>query len=213
MLKMKLFVCNMFGENTYLIWDDETKDTAIIDPGMINDSEQATVSDFIKENNLALTKIINTHMHLDHSFGIDYIKSKYQVPLYAGAKDEPLALHANQQGVRFGINLPKNPITINHKLYDGDNVSIGNEKVTILETPGHSKGSIAIYYKLGGWVLVGDTLFQGSIGRTDLDGGSLNELIKSIQGKLFSLPADTIVLPGHGGSTTIDDEKLYNPYL
>jgi glyoxylase-like metal-dependent hydrolase (beta-lactamase superfamily II) len=203
----------MFGENTYLIWDDETKDTAIIDPGMINDSEQATVSDFIKENNLALTKIINTHMHLDHSFGIDYIKSKYQVPLYAGAKDEPLALHANQQGVRFGINLPKNPITINHKLYDGDNVSIGNEKVTILETPGHSKGSIAIYYKLGGWVLVGDTLFQGSIGRTDLDGGSLNELIKSIQDKLFFLPADTIVLPGHGGTTTIDDEKLYNPYL
>jgi glyoxylase-like metal-dependent hydrolase (beta-lactamase superfamily II) len=203
----------MFGENTYLIWDDETKDTAIIDPGMINDNEQATVSDFIKENNLALTKIINTHMHLDHSFGIDYIKSKYQVPLYAGAKDEPLALHANQQGVRFGINLPKNPIAINHKLYDGDNVSIGNEKVTILETPGHSKGSIAIYYKLGGWVLVGDTLFQGSIGRTDLDGGSLNELIKSIQDKLFSLPADTIVLPGHGGTTTIDDEKLYNPYL
>jgi glyoxylase-like metal-dependent hydrolase (beta-lactamase superfamily II) len=203
----------MFGENTYLIWDDETKDTAIIDPGMINDSEQATVSDFIKENNLALTKIINTHMHLDHSFGVDYIKSKYQVPLYAGAKDEPLALHANQQGVRFGINLPKNSITINHKLYDGENVSIGNEKVTILETPGHSKGSIAIYYKLGGWVLVGDTLFQGSIGRTDLDGGSLNELIKSIQDKLFSLPADTIVLPGHGGTTTIDDEKLYNPYL
>lgn len=212
MLKIRQFVFSDFGVNTYLLIEEDTLETAIVDPAMLDTEEQRRFDDYIKDNNLKVTQIINTHLHLDHCFGMDYAKSAYGVPLKAHPADAPVAAMMQQQYSMFGIRKPAPKVVIDVNLSDGDAIDIGHSKVRVIHVPGHSPGGIALYYKEGNVVLVGDSLFRRSIGRTDLY-GSQEQLVKAIREKLFTLPDSTLVLSGHGPSTTIGEEKRENPYV
>lgn len=212
-MKINRFTFNMFGVNSYILWDDTTKDAAIIDPGMINQNEQNLVDNFIQSNKLNLTHLINTHMHIDHSFGIKYISKKYGLKLECNTNDQFLAKHLKEQAQMFGLPITIEDLKIETNLTDGDTILLGNEILNILQVPGHSPGSIVIYAPESSFIISGDVLFNRSIGRTDLPGGDYNQLINAITNKLMILPKDTIVYPGHGPETSIADELNKNPYI
>lgn len=212
-MKVSRFVFNMFGVNTYIIWDSESREAAIIDPGMINDDERRAIDSFIATNDLRPTHLINTHSHLDHIFGNTYIKDKYGLGIEANKADEFLALTLSEQAARFGLPMPLTSQSIDTELKDGDVIRIGNERIEILSVPGHSPGSIALYCPESGFVITGDAIFPGSIGRTDLPQGDFPTLIDSIKRKLLTLPDSTVILSGHGGETTVGNEKRSNPYV
>ena len=212
-MKVSRFSFNMFGVNTYILWDDISKEAIIVDPGMINDSEINVIDEFITKNNLSLTHLINTHMHIDHAFGVSYIKDKYHIKLECNSNDQFLAQRLKDQATMFGLPISIEDLQIEVDLKNGDELNIGNEKLIILQVPGHSPGSIVLHAPQSSFIISGDVLFNSSIGRTDLPGGSHSQLISSINNKLMTLPEDTIVYPGHGPETTIGQEKQINPYL
>lgn len=213
MLKVKAFIFNPFGETTYVVYNPATLDAIVVDPGMGDASENAEFDSFIEEKKLKITGIVNTHMHLDHCFGANYVKDKYGVPVNAHVADAFLGSNIDDQARKFGIRLKGRDVMIDAPLADGDSIAIGDDRLAVIHTPGHSPGGICLYSADGKFLLAGDTLFQGSIGRTDLPGGNHAQLLNSIRTRLFTLPDDTIVLPGHGPATTIGDEKLHNPYF
>lgn len=212
-MKINRFTFNMFGVNTYILWDDSSKDAAIIDPGMINQNEQNLVDNFIQSNKLNLTHLINTHMHIDHSFGIKHISKKYGLSLECNSMDQFLAERLKEQAQMFGLPITIDDLKIGVNLTDGDIIQLGNEHLNIIQVPGHSPGSIVIYAPESSFIISGDVLFNKSIGRTDLPGGDYNQLINAITKKLMILPTDTIVYPGHGPETTIAEELNNNPYI
>ncbi len=212
-MKVAIFQFSLFGINTYLVYDPETLCCAVIDPGMINEAEEKAMSDFISKHQLKLTNIINTHLHIDHVAGNHFLRLKYDVPVKAHLLDEPLGHRISQQAAMFGMheNIPN--VEITEYLKAGDEIKIGNGTLKVIPVPGHSQGSIALYDEKDKFVIVGDALFQGSIGRTDLPGGNYKQLLESIRTNLFTLPDETTVFPGHGPSTTIGEEKRSNPFL
>lgn len=212
-MKIKQFQFNMFGVNTYVVWDPATGDAAVVDPGMISPDEQSEIDKFIHANGLKVRHLINTHLHLDHTFGNDYIEYRYKVPTLANGDDAFLGEQRQGQARMFGIRAEMPPLKIGHRLVDGDHLHLGKEELDIIAVPGHSPGSIAIYAPESKFVITGDALFQGSIGRTDLAGGNHAQLIASIRNRLLTLPPDTKVYPGHGPSTTIGAEEQSNPFL
>lgn len=212
-MKVSRFVFNMFGINTYVMWDPESREAAIVDPGMIDEREREALDSFIERNNLKVTQLINTHAHLDHIFGNAYIKDKYGLKIQGEPSDTFLAETLPEQAARFGLRIPLQPSGIEVALHDGDSFRLGDEMVEVIGVPGHSPGSIALYCPLSGFVITGDALFQGSIGRTDLPRGDYDTLVRSIREKLLTLPDDTVVLPGHGGETTVAHEKKTNPFI
>lgn len=212
-MKVAIFQFSMFGINTYVVYDQESKCCAVIDPGMSSEEEEKAMDLFIKKNELKVTHIINTHLHIDHVVGDAYMKELYAAPIYAHKDDEDLGQRIRHQAEMFGIRKPINDIEISEYLNDGDTIKIGDGELLVISVPGHSRGSIALYDKKDGFVIVGDALFNGSIGRTDLPGGNYAQLIDSIKNKLLALPDDTIVYPGHGPATTIGREKRSNPFL
>ncbi len=203
----------MFGINTYLVWNPATGEAAVIDPGMINDREQAAIDRFISDNGLVVRNLINTHMHVDHIFGDLYIKEKYGVDIAASPADSFLGERAAMQCRMFGLPDDMASVKIDRELKDGDKIDIGGETVDILSVPGHSPGSLVLYFPESKWTITGDVLFRRSIGRTDLVAGNHSQLIDGITTKLFALPDDTTVYPGHGDPTTIGEEKRENPFL
>lgn len=213
MLKVKQFVFNMFGENTYVVSDSDTGEAAVIDPGMFTDSECKEFDDYISRSNLTVVEIVNTHLHLDHCFGDNYVRDKYGVKVAANVEDAPLGANLASQISRFGVRGDFPGVSIDVDLKDGDIVKIGSGELHVITTPGHSPGGICLYCPQGGFLLSGDTLFRSGIGRTDLEGGNGRQLLSSIREKLFKLPDDTKVLPGHDRFTTIGDEKRSNPYV
>lgn len=152
-------------------------------------------------------------MHIDHSFGVAYIKNKYGLTLMGNMNDQFLAERLTQQANMFGLPISVMDLVIEKELKDGDKLKIGEEDVIVKQVPGHSPGSIVIYAIDSNFIISGDVLFQRSIGRTDLPGGNYKQLIDAINCTLMTLPDDTIVYPGHGFETTIKDEKQHNPYL
>lgn len=212
-MKIVVFQFSLFGINTYLVYDPESLECVIIDPGMSTPEEEEAISRFIEKNNLKLTHIINTHLHIDHVAGIAFLKKKYGAPLLAHHGDSSLGEQINFQARMFGLNLNLNSIEISQFVEDGDIIKIGKGQMEVISVPGHSKGSIALYDKEDKFLISGDALFNGSIGRTDLPGGDYKELIDNISSRLFSLPDDIIVYPGHGPSTTIGKEKRTNPFF
>lgn len=204
----------MFGELTYVLVDEGTRQCAIVDAGMVQREEEDAVAAFIADNQLTLTQLINTHLHMDHCFGVNYLKDKYGVKLAANPGDQPLGANFASQLTRFGINPAghKN-VEIDIPLHTGDIITIGDSQLEVIEVPGHTPGGIALYCKAQKFVLVGDSLFAGSIGRTDLPGGDHATLIRAIERGLMTLPDDTTVLSGHGQPTTIGQERRSNPYL
>lgn len=211
MLKVKQFEFNMFGENTYVVYDTDTLEAAVVDPGMLSAEDRKTFDDYITLKNLKLIQIINTHMHLDHCFGANYIRDKYGVKVAANSGDAKLGRELDMQFHAFGGRGELCGVDIDINLVDGDSVEIGRGRLLVIQTPGHSPGGICFYCPEAKFVLTGDTLFHRSIGRTDLEGGNSQQLYDSIHRKLFVLPEDTMVFPGHMSPTTIGEEKKYNP--
>lgn len=212
-MQVAIFQFSLFGINTYLIFDPETKECAVIDPGMSNSQEEKAIENFISDKGLKLTQIINTHLHIDHVAGVPFLKEKYGAPVLAHEGDQFMGKNLSQQARMFGLNLPLENIVISEYIKAGDKIKIGNGELEVISVPGHSKGSVALYDREGGYLISGDALFKGSIGRTDLPGGNYKELIDSIESQLLSLPDETVVFPGHGPSSTIGEEKQSNPFL
>jgi len=210
MLTVKQFTFNDFQENTYIIIN-EKKQCWIIDPGMYRSSEEEKLFSFIEQQGLIPQAIINTHTHLDHIFGVQAVKDKYNITFGIHKDDEQVLKFAASSAAMFGIDFQQAP---NAEFYipEGAGYKLGDETIDVFHCPGHSPGSIVFYYAAGNWAVGGDVLFSGSIGRTDLPGGSFETLINSIQGKLFNLPDETKVYPGHGPYTTIGEEKISNPF-
>lgn len=214
MLKIKQFAFNPFGVSTFIVYDSDTRDALAVDPGMVSERERRFFDDFVAQQELKIEQVVNTHLHLDHCFGDNYVRDKYGVKVAANILDAPLAENLQRQAAQFGLVLDKDEtVEVDVPLNEGDVITVGNYKIDVLHVPGHSQGSIILYCKEANVAIVGDVLFRGSIGRTDLPGGNHQQLIDGIKAKLLKLPDDTMILPGHGPATTIKSEKAANPYL
>lgn len=207
------FELNPFGENTYILWHKMAKKAIVVDPGMMRDDERDLIVDFLDRHELTLQAVILTHIHIDHVTGAKWLADKYGVKILANKGDELLASSLPLQAQLFGLKIDVPSFNIDQALKDGDELMLGDEKIVVIATPGHSPGGICLYMPDSATVISGDTLFEGSIGRTDLPGGNFDRLISSIKTKLLTLPDDTVVAPGHGYTTTIGAEKQNNPFL
>jgi hydroxyacylglutathione hydrolase len=211
MLQIKSFTFNPVQENTYLLFN-EFNEGIIIDPGCYFDEEKEELKNFINSNNLIPKILINTHCHLDHVFGNKFIAEEYGLSLHLHKDEEELLKLAPSSGLMF--NLPFD----NYKgefifLKEGDVITLRKDMLKVIHAPGHSPGSICFYCEEQKFVIGGDVLFNNSIGRTDLPGGNHEDLLRNIKEKLFTLPGDVKVYPGHGIVTTIENEKKFNPFL
>jgi len=212
-MKISRFTMNPFGMNCYILWNRPGGECIIVDPGMMMQSEKDMITSFIDNNNLTLKHLLLTHCHVDHACAARWMATKYNVPVEACALEEPVANQLPMQAARFGLKIDSTPLVIDHNLAEGDVIKLDGEEICVLETPGHSPGSLSFYSPDSSVILTGDAIFQSSIGRTDLLGGSFSVLIDSIKTKIMTLPPDTIIVPGHGDTTTVADESVYNPYL
>lgn len=212
MLRIKQFVFNAFGECTYVVIDEDTKDAIVVDPGMAEPDELKRFDDFVAQSGIHIQGIVNTHLHVDHCLGANYVKDKYGVPVSAHINDEPLGNNIAAQARMFGMRQSGSNVEVDSPLADGDYVQVGKERLQVIHTPGHTQGGICLYSPSGKFLISGDTLFQGTIGRTDHPGGNHEQLVESLNNKLLELPDDTLVLPGHGPATTIGHEKATNPF-
>jgi len=205
-VKVHAFTLGPIQSNAYLLADEATRETALFDPGM----ESEPVAEVLVRERLTLTAILNTHGHFDHVFGNAYFKAKTGAPLLMHRADLDLVKRLEEQSMYFGFRATPSPPP-DRFLEEGDLVQVGGIRLRVLHTPGHSPGGICLVTE--GTAFVGDTLFAGSIGRTDLPGGSAETLLASIREKLMTLPDDTVVYPGHGPATTIGHERRHNPFL
>jgi hydroxyacylglutathione hydrolase len=212
MLVVKCFEFNMFGENTFVVWDEESKEGAVIDAGCSNVHEENKLDDHISGNNIVVKYLITTHGHLDHVLGNKFVKEKYNPEYYGPENDLPLMERMEIQAAAFGIEIIKPPIPKKY-LAEDFTLNLGNSIMFFLSTPGHTPGEFCVYFKKEGICFTGDVLFRNSIGRTDLWGGDMTTLISSIKNKLFVLPDNVIIYPGHGESSKIGQEKSDNPFL
>jgi hydroxyacylglutathione hydrolase len=210
-MNIKTFTVNGFAENSFLLYD-ETLECLIIDPGFYEQQEKESLLRFITENKLIPVKVLNKHCHVDHILGNRFVCEQFHIPLSTHKEDQFLLDRASQMGEIFGFKVESSP-AVDTYLSDGETVKFGNSEIKVLHTPGHSPGSLSFYNEQDGFVIVGDVLFAGGIGRTDLPKGDYKTLISSIVNKLLILPAETVVFPGHGPSTTIRHEYDTNPFL
>jgi glyoxylase-like metal-dependent hydrolase (beta-lactamase superfamily II) len=211
MFLIKVLTFNAVQENTYVLYN-EAHECIIIDPGCYSEEEKDVLQSFINNNGLRPAMLLNTHCHLDHVFGNKFIAEAYRLTLNIHKNEEAILQMAPASGLMF--NLPFDNYTGELIfLKEGDVISLGKDSLQVIEAPGHSPGSICFYCEKQKFVIGGDVLFYQSIGRTDLPGGSHEGLIKNIKEKLFVLPPDVKVYPGHGPATTIGEEIKYNPYL
>ena len=212
-MKIQQIPNNPFQENTYIIYDSASREAAIIDCGALFPQEEEAIEAFVADNGLTIKYLLNTHLHLDHCFGNHWAAGRYGVSPMAHADDETLLARMGEQARMFGLPFEVKTEKLGKYLNDGDILMLGEHEIKVIHTPGHSRGGLCFYIPSAGWLVSGDSLFEGSIGRTDLEGGSYATLIKSITERLMTLPEETIVYPGHGSYTTIGDEKKCNPFL
>jgi glyoxylase-like metal-dependent hydrolase (beta-lactamase superfamily II) len=212
MVQIKVFTFNLFAENTIILCEDITKESAIIDPGVSNKDEEKILEDFISKNELKIKYLINTHCHLDHILGCDFIKRKFNPEFYAPEKDIFLLHNAPQQAEMFSLSIEQPPLP-DKIINEQTELYLGKSRLNFLFTPGHTPGEVCIYLKDEKVCITGDVLFKEGIGRTDLWGGDYDTLINSIHLKLLTLPDETKIYPGHGETSTIGDEKINNPFL
>ena len=211
MIQIKKFTFNPVQENTFVLYD-ETNECAIIDAGCYFDYEELQLDQFIAEKQLKPVRLINTHCHFDHIMGITYCRARYKLQLETHADEAILVEHAVDSGDRFGI--PMEPVDAPDSFFkEGDRLTFGNSYLEVIESPGHSPGGVVFYNPEQKILIAGDVLFYGSIGRTDLPGGSFEQLTNNIKTKLLTLPDETIVYCGHGPETSIGFEKKNNPFL
>jgi hydroxyacylglutathione hydrolase len=192
---VKMFTVGMLATNCYVVGDKDSGEAVVIDPGFDSESEAQRILDEVERNGLVIKYIINTHGHPDHIGGNRILKDRSRAPIL---------IHEADASILSGPPADR-------KLRDGDSIEVGSVRLKVIHTPGHSPGSIALLS--GDYVFSGDTLFAGSIGRYDLPGASLNELVNSLKNKLLTLPDHVKVCPGHGPVTTIGEERRSNPFL
>ena len=210
-MKIQKFTFNLFSENTYIVSDDK-KVSAIFDPGMSNDAERNQVEQYLSDNGLELKYLVNTHCHIDHILGNQFIADKYGLKLMSNEKESQTLGFADASAQMWNVPFGGSP-EIEIMLNEGDVLEVGTDKWQIFEVPGHSVGHLIFVNRNHKTIIAGDTLFQGSIGRTDLPGGNHEQLLKNIKEKMFSLPDDLVVYCGHGPETTIGEEKQNNHWL
>lgn len=211
MLQVHSFTFSPIQENTYIIYNQH-RNAILIDPGCYFTAEQETLQSFLSVNDLKLTQIINTHCHLDHVFGNKWAAATFGLEVFIHPEEEKMLAFAPQSGVKYGLPFDNYTGALQF-LKQGDVVFLDEDELLILETPGHSPGSISLYCKADNFVIVGDALFYLSIGRTDLPFANHQQLLDSIRQQLFTLPETTKVYSGHGKPTTIGYEQRNNPYL
>ena len=212
-MNVKMMTVNPFGENVYIVWDEATLEAVVIDPGMMRHEERDMVSRFIVGNNLRLTHVLLTHLHVDHICSARWLAEQSGCEVWGSTLDAPLGLALQQQAAMFGLGIDVEPLRLDHGLADGDTLHIAQTQIRVIHTPGHSRGGLSFYVPDENILFSGDTIFQSSVGRTDLDGGDMDTLIKSITEKILPLPDETVIAPGHGYTTTVADEKRSNPFL
>ena len=213
MLRIVSFTFNGFAENTYLLIDEATRATAIVDPGMYTRAEQQTLSDYIAQETLAVKYLLNTHAHIDHVLGNSFVLSTYPgIPFWLHALDLPTLRAVPTYAGPYGFPAYQ-PAEPTGELAAGQVIRLGESELAVRFAPGHAPGHVVLYDAAGGQLVGGDVLFKSSIGRTDLPGGDLPTLLKSIETELMTLPDVTVVYPGHGPVTTIGAERRSNPFL
>lgn len=212
MLTIQRFECNMLQENCYII-SDETKECVICDCGAYYPAERAAIVDYIRDNGLTPVHLLSTHGHIDHNFGNNTIFDEFGLKPEVHKEDQHLMdMLAVQAETLVGITLDYAMPPVGKYFGDGDEITFGSHRLKVIETPGHSKGSVFFYCPEEAITLSGDTLFRNSIGRTDYLGGSMFQIIQSLR-MICQLPDNTVVYPGHGPQTTIGTELSSNPYL
>lgn len=211
MIERKTFYFNDLRVCCYVLWD-ETAEAIIVDPGCYSVREQQRLADFIESKGLKPVKLVNTHGHFDHIMGNRFVTSKWGIETWIHPEDKPQLERATDYCAMFGYEIEKPPYET-RDLKEGEPILFGNSSLEVMHTPGHTRGGVAIYSRDNGFILTGDSLFAGSIGRTDLPGGDLDALMDSLNNKILKVDRDTVVLPGHGPETTIADEINTNPFL
>lgn len=214
MTKVQAFTFNPFSENTYVVYDD-SQQCIVVDPGCYTEAERQRLADYIQTQGLTPVGLLNTHCHIDHVFGNHFIAETYGLPLAIHKGEIPVLESVPRVAQMYGIpRVQLSPeASPDHYLEAGTTYEFGNTQLQILYTPGHSPASVSFYCAKSGFVLGGDVLFQGSIGRTDLPGGNYQTLMQSIDSQLMSLPDATVIYSGHGPATTIGAERQHNPFI
>lgn len=211
MLKVHVFTFNPYQENTYLI-SDENNNSIIVDPGMSDYKENKVLFDYIKLHNLVPKILLNTHCHVDHVLGNNAIYEEYNLIAQFHEAEIPTLVSVTTYAPQMGFDYTPAPIP-EFFLEEGDSIKLGKHTLKVIFAPGHSPAHLCFYSADYNFIIAGDVLFNNSIGRTDLPGGNHELLLKNIKEKLYVLPDNTIVYPGHGTTTTIGDEKVNNPFV
>jgi len=210
-MTIKSFTFNPFQENTYVLFN-EARQALIVDPGMYFPHEFDEFYQYLELHQLQPQMLLNTHTHLDHLFGNASVFQRFSIPFAFHEADRPVFDAATSAGALYGLSFEKSPEPTFY-LKENESIQCGADSLSIHLAPGHSPGSVCFYHEAQGFVLSGDVLFQGSIGRSDLPGGNYETLMESIQRELLLLPPETIVYSGHGAATTIGEEIRHNPFL
>jgi len=211
-MKIARLIFNPLQENTYVVWD-ESLEAVVIDAGNMSERENATLEQFLSERGLTPVYALNTHGHFDHLMGVEFLRQRYGAKFAVSSKDKFLVENATQSAELFGIRAGDMPEKIDVDLEGMQSISFGQSELQIISTPGHTPGHVAFYEPNAKILFTGDTLFRESIGRTDLPGGDYSWIMKSILEKIMPLGDEVKVYPGHGETTDIGHESMYNPFV
>lgn len=211
MLTIQEFCFNAFQENTYVLFN-ETKEAIIIDPGCYTRIEQKMLTDFITDHQLTPKLLLNTHCHLDHVFGNNFISTTYQLPAYIHPNEQIVLDRLSEASAKWGVATDPYTGPVQYVQQD-EIITLGEDHFKVLLTPGHSPGSVCFYHQKQDFLIGGDLIFMDGVGRTDLPGSNPLDLVKSIQEQIFPLPDSMTIYSGHGPATTWGREKLHNPYI
>lgn len=211
-MKIARLIFNPLQENTYVVWD-ESLEAVVIDAGNMSERENATLEQFLSERGLKPVYALNTHGHFDHLMGVEFLRQRYGAKFAVSSKDKFLVENAAQSAELFGVRAGDMPDTIDVDLEGMQSISFGQSELQIISTPGHTPGHVAFYEPEAKLLFTGDTLFRESIGRTDLPGGDYSWIMKSILDKIMPLGDEVKVYPGHGETTDIGHESMYNPFV
>lgn len=211
-MKLHRFTFNPLQENTYVIWCETSLDCAIIDAGNYNSEENSILKNFIEEHRLTPKYLLGTHAHIDHIFGNYWVKNTYNIPYLLHSEDLKMIERSETMAAIWNLNYTPSPLPdqfINH----GETLTLGSSTLEIRFVPGHAPGHVIFIHHDSQWAVVGDTVFRGSIGRTDLPGGNHELLLQKIEEQIFTLPDNYTLYSGHGPETTVQHEKSSNPFF
>lgn len=210
-MTLRIFHFNPIMVNTMVLHDD-TQEAIVVDPGNITETENEQLKTYLYAHDLQVKCIVNTHPHIDHIAGNPFCNKEFNAPVWCHKEGLPIYQKAYAYAMAFGLSVQDMPEP-SRFLEEGDCVEFGHQSLQVLYTPGHCAGSISLYNKAERFVMCGDLLFEGSVGRSDLPTGDAELLLQMVRQKIFALPDNTVIYPGHGGATTVGTEKSTNPFL